>query len=117
MSPKPKVTGLSKTMSNYKNWTDEWKEDHRQKMRGRYLKRKQDLVAHFGGKCIHCGYSKCVAALEFHHRDPATKSFELSQNALGKSWNNIIAEAEKCDLVCSNCHAEIHYGFVTQLAE
>ncbi len=37
-------------------------------------KLKQLLVAEAGGRCQICGYDRCVAALEFHHLDPATKA-------------------------------------------
>ena len=66
------------------------------------------VVEYLGGKCIRCGYNKCVAALEAHHRDPATKSFALALSGLTKSWARIKAEADKCDLLCANCHREKH---------
>lgn len=70
--------------------------------------RKNDLIALKGGQCS-CGYKKCSSALSFHHRDPKTKVFGLSKEALWKfSWEKILSEVEKCDLVCLNCHAEIH---------
>ena len=50
-----------------------------------------------------------MAALQFHHRDPETKAFGLTQQGIVKnSWEDVLVEAEKCDLVCANCHAEIH---------
>ena len=58
-------------------------------------------------KCSICGYSKCIAALEFHHKDPSTKLFRLGMGS-GYSWKRIKEEAQKCILVCSNCHREIH---------
>lgn len=60
-----------------------------------------------GGKCILCGYSKCIDALEFHHTNPKEKEFKLgSGNTI--SWKEYKEEALKCILVCSNCHKEIH---------
>jgi DNA-binding CsgD family transcriptional regulator len=46
---------------------------------------KEILVAEAGGKCILCGYDRCVAALEFHHRDRANKRFELSERGVTRS--------------------------------
>lgn len=61
-------------------------------------------------KCMVCGYNKNYAALSFHHRDPKTKSHSLDlRNCSNKSWNSLIKEADKCDLVCMNCHMEIHH--------
>jgi hypothetical protein len=37
------------------------------------------LVEEAGGRCETCGYSRCIAALEFHHRDPAAKEFGLAR--------------------------------------
>ena len=68
--------------------------------------RKQKLVNLKGGKCIICNYSKCLAGLCFHHRNPEEKEFQLINMA--RSWENLLKEADKCDLVCHNCHMEIH---------
>jgi len=68
---------------------------------------KLQAIKLLGGKCIRCGYNKCVDALEFHHKDPSVKEFKLgSGNTL--SWKEYKSEALKCMLVCSNCHKEIH---------
>lgn len=78
-----------------------------QQNRGR--KRKIELVLEFGGQCKTCGYKKNFAALEFHHVDPATKSFQLDIRSLSnRKWSSILEEGKKCVLLCSNCHAEIH---------
>ena len=62
-----------------------------------------------GGSCISCGYDKNTSALEFHHRVPADKSFQLDLRSLSnRSWANILSEVKKCDLLCSNCHKELH---------
>jgi hypothetical protein len=54
-------------------------------------------------------YSRNYAALEFHHREPANKAFKLDLRSLSnRAWDIIVTESEKCDLVCSNCHKEIH---------
>lgn len=68
---------------------------------------KKALIQYKGSKCERCGYDKCMRALEFHHLDPNEKDFGVSKN-LCKSMANLKAEVDKCILVCSNCHAEIH---------
>ncbi len=70
-------------------------------------KKKKRLVKFFGGKCQRCGYKKYVGALDFHHRDPKTKSFSISVKGLSYSWEALLKEATKCLLLCKNCHAEI----------
>ena len=68
---------------------------------------KKQAIKLLGGKCSICGYNKCIDALEFHHDNPKEKDFKLgSGNTM--SWKEYKSEAEKCILVCSNCHKEIH---------
>ena len=71
---------------------------------------KRRLVEEAGGACLICGYARCVAALEFHHLDPATKSFTLSRQGVTRAFAELRAEARKCVLLCSNCHAEVESG-------
>ena len=58
-----------------------------------------------GAKCQRCGYDRYVGALEFHHRDPALKDPNWS-----RSWSmpRLKEELDKCDILCSNCHREVH---------
>ena len=73
-------------------------------------RKKEKLVERFGGKCIVCGYKKYAGALDFHHTDRKNKSFALSVKGLSYSWDSLVKEAEKCALVCKNCHTEIEAG-------
>lgn len=57
--------------------------------------------------CARCGYDRCPAALEFHHRDPAQKVAGLSEMTR-HSLARMMAEAAKCEVVCANCHREEH---------
>ena len=68
---------------------------------------KQLLVVEAGGACGLCGYSRCMAALEFHHLVPAEKAFSLSEEGVTRSLARARAEAKKCVLLCANCHAEV----------
>lgn len=69
---------------------------------------KEKLVEYKGGKCEICGYDKCITALEFHHINPDEKDFGIGcKNVL--SFEKCKKEVDKCMLVCSNCHREIHY--------
>ena len=71
---------------------------------------KRLLIAEAGGSCNNCGYDRCQAALQFHHLDPTTKSFSLSLRGVTRSLDSIRAEAQKCVLLCANCHAEVEAG-------
>jgi hypothetical protein len=73
---------------------------------------KVTLVEEAGGRCILCGYDRCVAALEFHHVDPKTKRFQIGMSVM-RSLAVLREEAAKCVLLCSNCHAEVEAGMAT----
>lgn len=70
---------------------------------------KITLVQYKGGKCEICGYNRCIAALDFHHRNPNEKDPNWRNM---RRWNpeRVKREVNKCQLVCRNCHSEIHYG-------
>lgn len=78
--------------------------------RERFQKAKEKAVEYKGGACKLCGYKRCIASLDFHHRDPSTKKFGISQSK-GRSWDKIKEELDKCDLLCANCHREVECGF------
>ena len=71
---------------------------------------KQKLIEYKGGKCEFCGYDKCNRSLQFHHLDPNKKNFSISGKSL--SFEKLKNEVDKCVLVCSNCHCEIHDGLI-----
>ena len=74
---------------------------------GRDHKRKKEAVDYKGGKCVKCGYDKYYGALDFHHRDPSEKDVNFIK-LRKRNWCDYKRELDKCDLVCKNCHAEIH---------
>jgi predicted HNH restriction endonuclease len=69
---------------------------------------KLKAIEHKGGKCERCGYNTCVSALHFHHLDPTTKEFNLGLKGRTFKWSEIVKEIDKCQLLCANCHAEVH---------
>jgi hypothetical protein len=63
--------------------------------------------------CADCGYRENAVALQFDHVR-GQKTFDIA-HAVGVGWARIMAEIEKCDVVCANCHAirtyeRGHYG-------
>lgn len=70
-----------------------------------------------GGKCVKCGYDKCLAALDFHHEDPNEKEFHPSKlckinpftTRPDANLQRTLDELSKCILLCANCHRELHY--------
>lgn len=56
--------------------------------------------------CKNCGYNKHPRALQFHHINPENKTMRVSrmiQNSF--SWERILNEIDKCELLCANCHS------------
>jgi len=82
---------------------------HGEYLRDKRNRRKEELVKLKGGKCQRCGYSKSLSALGFHHKKGKVKKFNISgKNLSHKTWKELVEESEKCELLCSNCHAEVH---------
>lgn len=71
---------------------------------------KLQAAEYKGGKCISCGYNKCLAALDFHHLDPTKKDRQISRPLAG-TFEKVKLELDKCVLLCANCHREVHAGF------
>jgi hypothetical protein len=70
---------------------------------------KLKCIEYKGGECVKCGYNKCAAALDFHHMDPTQKDISISKLRLTTFNDKVKEELDKCILVCSNCHREIHW--------
>jgi hypothetical protein len=75
------------------------------------VRTKQKLVEYKGGKCLICGYQKYFGNLTFHHRDPSKKDFQISGQSI--SYEKLKCEVDKCELLCHNCHGEVHVGLIT----
>ena len=55
--------------------------------------------------CADCGGRFKPHQMDFDHRDPATKSFNvMTGRAMLMSTQKVLAEVAKCDIVCVNCH-------------
>ncbi len=88
------------------------------------LKYKKRLILKakelFGNKCQICTYDKCLSSLNFHHLESKEKLFSISEFYSVKSKNDkvpksiklFVAELNKCILICSNCHGEVHQNLI-----
>jgi hypothetical protein len=62
--------------------------------------------------CIRCGETH-PATLTFHHKNGSDKSFEIGNAiVLGVSLKRLMAEIEKCEVLCANCHAKEHLAYL-----
>jgi transposase len=73
---------------------------------------KEILVREAGGCCRLCGFDRYIGALHFHHLDPGRKVFSVSREGVTRSLERTREEAQKCVLLCANCHAMVEAGLV-----
>ena len=75
----------------------------------KHLKKRRKIMNHLKENgCAICGYNDCVDALDFHHTNPKDREFNVKVGSLNKNEELIVNELNKCILLCSNCHREIH---------
>ena len=79
---------------------------HRLKQHNRNTRRRAWSDAYKVSRgCVDCGYNKHPAALDFDHLpDRGRKLFPIGCGIANRSMDAIMAEIEKCEVVCSNCH-------------
>lgn len=75
--------------------------------------RRDFILALRDRPCLDCGRRYPPFIMQFDHREPAAKRFLVCQSWL-KSEATILAEAAKCDIVCSNCHRDRTFRRRTQ---
>ena len=63
-------------------------------------------------QCEVCGYDRCISALDSHHTDPTQK--ENSRDSMGR-WLclkfetcKVKLQANHFQILCKNCHVELH---------
>lgn len=63
-------------------------------------------------KCLDCGITGEYGLLDFHHRDPSKKQFEIGKTGTTYSQENFSSKMEdeilKCDILCPTCHRKRH---------
>tara|TARA_R110000803_G_C11765627_1_gene294530 strand:+ start:31 stop:546 length:516 start_codon:yes stop_codon:yes gene_type:complete len=68
-----------------------------------------EIFEYKGGECAHCKLREPdhLEIYDYHHIDPSTKSYTVSKIIHGP-MDRLIAEVDKCLLLCSNCHRKEH---------
>ena len=78
----------------------------------RYEKR-DILIQRLGGQCDNCGIMHDGSngrIYDFHHIIQETKAFTLNVGNMNRRLTVLYAEADKCRLLCSNCHRLHHHN-------
>lgn len=71
------------------------------------------LVEAFGHKCAYCGLEAEPVLYDFHHLNPSEKKFGIGASANTHSRMDSWNEAQKCVMLCANCHRRIENGLIT----
>lgn len=64
-------------------------------------------------RCKYCGESEPVV-LDFHHKDQ-NKEYNIANKVVAYSWERLLVEIKKCEVVCANCHRKLHAGILNVL--
>ena len=96
-----------------RNWYQKNLISERTRLRASNKKRQAELfiwlTEYKANQSCKCG-EKDPACLDFHHRNPDDKKFDISSAVKrGCSKGRILEEIAKCDVLCSNCHRKLHY--------
>ena len=70
------------------------------------------LVEAFDNKCQLCGCTYPQSVYEFHHLNPAEKSFGLGCGSTTRAKSAYADEAKKCVMLCANCHRMVEHDDV-----
>lgn len=93
------------TIEERRRYQREYRQVNRERLQYQEHARREEwrlkLIAYKGGRCIDCSDDR-PAVLQFDHRSDKIANVSWFLN---RSWSKAVAEADKCDLVCANCHA------------
>ena len=86
----------------------EKRDDYLERTRKALKKRHEERELYKSSRsCKNCG-EKRWWVLEFHHRDPKQKEFNIGHLST-RSMHKMQKEMEKCDILCANCHRDFHH--------
>jgi len=107
-----KVKGLytRDPLTNKTDLSEEHKKEVKRLANKKHSKLKREKIEAYVGdifrntSCHDCGV-KNIIVLQFDHRDPSEKTYDISRLIQsGASLKRIQEEVAKCDIVCANCH-------------
>ncbi len=105
-----------------RNYQRSWHQRNKARRIAKIYERKEQLWEFYSqlkatSECAQCGENH-PATLQFHHRDPQKKEFNLGKAVSdGYSIDRIKKEVAKCTVLCANCHAKEHYEWARRNKE
>ena len=109
--------GKKEFQSNCRNCQKEYRRQHYLNNKQKYIDKakvyRDNVIDWFTDikkelKCGVCGEDR-YWVLDFHHRDPNEKDLEVSTLVRNCHKEKILLEISKCDVLCSNCHRDLHF--------
>ena len=91
----------------YAAYSREYYAQHKSEAKSRDAEYRR-MVDELKTPCVKCG-EKRLYVIDFHHIDPAEKSFNINRKTAKRNFSIIEDEAKKCVCLCRNCHMEFHY--------
>lgn len=107
-----------KLQKRHKEWRQEnrdYMKEYNKKYRHENKEQWLQIIKEQNGKivCSICDYDKCFGSIDFHHKDPKEKEYNigdlLSKTPTPKRIEILKKELKKCIILCRNCHGEAHY--------
>lgn len=95
----------------------EYRKEHYEKNKQKYVQKANLYSQNFKEwfteikknlSCKKCGESRHWV-LDFHHTNPAEKDTDISTLLKYNNKQRVLDEIDKCDVLCANCHRDLHY--------
>lgn len=75
------------------------------------IEAKEAFVRNYKKKpCQRCGIEYPHFVMDLHHREPGEKVAKIGKIVRQRSWQALIEELNKCDVLCANCHRLEEYS-------
>lgn len=105
--PKPRRTADERKEMN-SEYARKWRQENPEKYRAQIINRHKEAREFVNSlkerPCADCGVQYAPYVMQFDHLPGHKKDFTIGTHRT-KPADVIIAEAQKCDVVCANCHA------------
>jgi len=77
---------------------------------GKAMDKVMDVILNKKGReCVDCHRSLGRRTVVFHHFNPSQKVATVSKIIGRSKMDSVLAEADKCDILCSPCHRKRHH--------
>jgi hypothetical protein len=105
LSEEERARSRAENAAASKKWREQNAAEHRD-AKHRVIGRNRTAVREAKNKpCADCGVRYPYYVMEFDHLDSTTKEFNVSAGVTCASYERLLAEIAKCEVVCANCHA------------